>query len=94
MTKLCRFAINIGHQKKGIEKLFKVAKKLGKASTKFKDLIRTTESMSLIEKTFHGLKVFKTIIPMIPYAMYSDDKGVTKGLNKYFFKDINEENSY
>ena len=75
------------HEKKGIEKLFKVAQKLGKASIKFKDLIRTTESMSLFEKALHGLKVFKTIIPMIPYAMYSGDKGITKGLNKYFFKD-------
>ena len=82
------------HEKKGIEKLFKVAKKLGKASTKFKDLIRTTESMSLKEKAFHGLKVFKTIIPMIPYAMYSGDKGITKGLNKYFFKDKKLHNLY
>ncbi len=75
------------HEKKGIDKLFKLAKKLGKTSTKFKDMIRTTESMNLTEKIFHGLKVFKTILPMIPYAMYSGDKGVTKGLNKYFFKD-------
>jgi len=75
------------HEKKGIEKLFRVAKKIGNASEQFKFLIRTKESMGLIEKIFFSLKSFRTIIPMIPYAMYDGDKGIKKGLNKYFFKD-------
>ena len=75
------------HEKKGIEKLFRVAKRLGKSSRNFKNMIRTTESMSLTAKITHGLKVFKTIIPMLPFVMYSGDKSITRGLNKHFFKD-------
>ncbi len=74
------------NEKKGIIKFFKVAHKIGKASLEFKNLSRTTESMSLFEKIKHGLKILKTIIPMIPYALYDGDEAVTKGLNK-FFKD-------
>ncbi len=74
------------NEKKGIIKFFKVAHKIGKTSLEFKNLSRTTESMSLFEKIKHGLKILKTIIPMIPYALYDGDEAVTKGLNK-FFKD-------
>ena len=75
------------HEEKGIRKLFRVAKKIGKASERFKFMIRTKESMSIVERIIFSLNSFITIIPMIPYAMYDGDKGIKKGLNKYFFKD-------
>ncbi len=77
---------NFPHERKGIEKFFRVAKKIGIASKKFSTLMRTTESMSVLERLQKGLKTFRTIIPMIPYALYSGDKAVKKGLN-LFFKD-------
>ena len=51
------------HEKKGIIKFFKVAEKIGEASKRFKNNIRTKESMNFFEKITHGLSVFKTIIP-------------------------------
>jgi len=73
-------------EKKGIVKLFKLAKRIGKTSENFKNIIRTKESMNYIEKIKHTLKGLKIIAPIIPYVFYNGDKGITKGLNK-FFKD-------
>ncbi len=74
------------YEEKGIRKFFKAAKRIGESSKKFKNLIRTTESMNFFEKIIHNLKVFKAVVPMIPYVFYNGDKGIEKGLNT-FFKD-------
>ncbi len=72
------------HEKKGIEKFFKVAVDIAKASKRFANLMRTSETMNFFEKSIHNLKIFRAIIPMIPYALYSGNKGLEKGLNKFF----------
>ncbi|MDA3952856.1 MAG: NAD(P)-binding protein [Bacteroidales bacterium] len=72
------------NEKNGIKKFFKAAKKIGAGSLKYANLFRTDESMSGFEKIFFKLKLFKFILPLIKYVFYSGEKGVTKGLNKFF----------
>ena len=81
------------HERKGIEKFFNAAKKIGAGSLKYANLFRTDESMSGLEKVFFKLKLLKFVLPLIKYVFYSGEKGVTKGLNK-FFKDKNLHKLY
>ena len=81
------------HEKKGIGKFFNAAKKIGAGSLKYASLFRTDESMSGFEKVFFKLKLLKFILPLIKYVFYSGEKGVPKGLNK-FFKDKNLHKIY
>ena len=81
------------HEKKGIEKFFNAAKKIGAGSLKYANLFRTDESMSGFEKAFFKLKLLKFVLPLIKYVFYSGEKGVPKGLNN-FFKDKNLHKIY
>ncbi len=81
------------HEKKGVMKFFNAAKKIGVGSLKYANLFRTEESMSVFEKVFFKLKLFKFILPLIKYVFYSGEIGVPKGLNK-FFKDKNLHKLY
>ncbi len=74
------------HEEKGIRKFFYAAKKIGKGSLKYANLFRTEESMSAFEKPLFKLKLLKFVLPLIKYVFYNGEKGVPKGLNK-FFKD-------
>jgi prolycopene isomerase len=73
-------------EKKGIERFFKAAKKLGTSFKNFNSVFRSEESMSIFEKMRNKLRMLKFVIPFIPYVTYSGEKGVKKGL-KRFFKD-------
>jgi len=75
-------------EKKGIEKFFATAKKLGdimNSSQKF-FFFRAIETMGFFEKIFCLLNRLKFALSFIKYINYSGTKGVTRGLNK-FFKD-------
>ncbi|MFH1321645.1 MAG: NAD(P)/FAD-dependent oxidoreductase [Bacteroidota bacterium] len=74
------------HEKKGIQKFFNSAKKIGKSLDNFNKLFRSQKTMSFLEKVHHKLKILHFALPFIPYVRYTGDKGVTKGLNR-FFKD-------
>jgi len=80
------------HEKKGVEKLFKVAKGLGICTLEYAKLFRTDESMRFFEKLYFKIKLLKSFLPMIRYVFYSGEN-VTKGLNK-FFKDKNLHKLY
>lgn len=73
------------HEKKGIQKFFRVAKGMGVGTLAYAKMFRTDESMSLLENLRFKIKLLKFYFPLIKYVFYSGD-GVTKGLNK-FFKD-------
>lgn len=81
------------HEKKGIKRFFNAAKKIGTGSLKYANLFRTDESMSGLEKVFFKLKLLNFVLPIIKYVFYSGEKGVPKGLNK-FFKDKNLHKLY
>jgi len=81
------------HEKKGIEAFFKAARKIGEGSLKYANLFRTDESMSGVNKIIFKLKQLQFVLPLIKYVFYSGEKGVPKGLSK-FFKDENLHKLY
>jgi len=72
------------HEKKGIEKFFKAAKKIGAAFDNFSSIFRTEESMNFLERLKNKLPLIKFGMAFIPHLGYSGEKGVRKGLGKYF----------
>ncbi len=74
------------HEEKGIEKFFKAARKVAEVSNKFPKFFISNEAMSGIRKWTFSLKQLHIIYPLIKYALYGGEKGVKKGLRK-FFKD-------
>ena len=80
------------HEKKGIDKFFRVAKRMGKGTLAYANLFRTEESMGSFERFLFKIKLLKFFSPLIKYVFYSGEK-VTNGLNK-FFKDKNLHKLY
>jgi prolycopene isomerase len=72
------------HEKKGIERFFKAAWKLGNSFKHFNSIFRSEETMSLLEKWRHKLKLLKFAMPFIPYVLFTGEKGLKKGLNRFF----------
>src|SRR5579871_4227111 len=72
------------HEKKGITKFFQAAKKLGKSFNNFSAVFRSEESMSFFEKLKNKKRLLDFGIPFIPYLRYTGEKGLKKGLNKFF----------
>jgi len=72
------------HEKEGIERFFKAAKKIGHAFDNFSHYFRTEESMGFLEKMKNKLHLLKFGIAFIPYLGYTGEKGIKKGLNRFF----------
>lgn len=74
------------HEKKGVEKFFNAAKTVAKVSDNFPEFFLSYETVGGIQKIFYKLKQLRIIRPLIKYALHGGEKGVRKGLMK-FFKD-------
>lgn len=74
------------HERDGLIRFFKAAKRLGKSFNEFSKIFRTEESMTPIERMKNKLPLLKFAMPFIPFISYTGEKGLKKGLNK-FFKD-------
>ena len=72
------------HEKEGIERFFKAAKKLGHAFHNFSSIFRSEETMGFFERMSNKLNLLKFGLAFIPYLGYTGDKGIKKGLSKYF----------
>lgn len=72
--------------KEGILRFFKAAKKIGHSFKNFGNIFRSEETMAPIERMTNKLRLLKFALPFIPFITYSGDKGMKKGLKK-FFKD-------
>lgn len=70
--------------RKGIEGFFKAAKKLGKSFKNYSGVFRSEETMSFFERIKNKKKLLEFVIPFIPFIRFSGEKGLKKGLNKYF----------
>ena len=79
------FIKDFPHEKKGIEKFFKVSKKMGIASRDSSKIIRTPDTMSFFEKVKNTISKIMFIKHFIRYVWYPNEK-VPKGLD-LFFKD-------
>lgn len=69
---------------KGIIQFFRDAKKLSKSFDKYINLSRSPETMGIFNKALYGLKMLEFALPFIPHVKYTGDKGIEKGLTKYF----------
>lgn len=68
----------------GIERFFKAAKKIGEAFENFGHVFRSEETMSFWEKIRNKRKLIRFGMYFIPHLRYTGDKGIKKGLSKYF----------
>ena len=74
------------HEKKGIERFFKAAWKLGRSFRNFNSVFRSEETMTFMERMKNKFRLLEFALPFIPYITYNGEKGLKKGLNR-FFKD-------
>ncbi len=72
------------HEKKGIVKFFKDAKRVGKSMDSYTFLSRSMDSISWYNMPFYGLKMLKFALPFIPHIKYDGAGGVERGLDRYF----------
>ncbi len=72
------------HEKKGIERFFTRAKKIGNSLNSLNKIFLSEETMSFSEKLSSRLKMLKVILPFIPLVPYSGEKGLKKGLSRFF----------
>ena len=74
------------NSKDGIIRFFKAAKKIGHSFKNFGNIFRSEESMGAFEKMTNKFRLLRFAMPFIPYITYKGEKGMEKGLRK-FFKD-------
>ncbi|MGC4034855.1 MAG: NAD(P)/FAD-dependent oxidoreductase [Chitinophagaceae bacterium] len=68
----------------GIERFFKAAKKVGEAFEKFGYIFRTEETMGFWERLKNKRNLIRFGMYFIPHLRFTGDKGIKKGLSKYF----------
>jgi phytoene dehydrogenase-like protein len=73
-------------ERKGIERLFLKAKQIGRSFKHYNRIFRSEETMSFFQKIKNKLRLLEFAIPFIPWIRFSGEKGIKKGLNR-FFKD-------
>lgn len=71
-------------EKDGIDRFFRHAKKIGNSLNQLNRIFRSAETMSFPEKLRNKLNVLKVILPFLPFVTYSGEKGVKKGLSRFF----------
>jgi phytoene dehydrogenase-like protein len=72
------------HEKNGINKFFKDAKKIAKAFSDYGSNFRSIQTRNLFDVPFYGLKKAKFGLTFVPFAFYGGEEGLKKGLKKYF----------
>lgn len=73
-------------EKKGIERFFLHARKMGTSLNSLTRIFRSEETMTFWEKLHNKLRMLKVFLPFIPFVSYSGEKGLKRGLTR-FFKD-------
>lgn len=68
----------------GIERFFKAARRLAKAFREFSNVFRSGETMPFWERLGTKHKLGKFALAFLPFIRYSGEKGLKKGLAKYF----------
>lgn len=74
------------HEKEGILRFFKAAEKLGRSFKNFSTIFRSEETMTFMERMSNKRNLLKFALPFIPYIRFTGEKGIKKGLDR-FFKD-------
>lgn len=72
------------HEKDGITRFFKTAKQIGLQLHEYGSNIRSSETMTFLEKIKRSFQTLKFVFPFIPHVRFSGEEGLRKGLNRYF----------
>lgn len=72
------------NEQSGIDRFFMAAKKIGAAFNNYAKVFRTEESMDFWKKLKNKLPLIEFGTAFIPYLRFSGEKGLQKGLNKFF----------
>lgn len=72
------------NEKEGIERFFNRAKKIGEAFSKFNLIFRSSETMTVWEQIKRIPDLIKFGSAFLPYIRFTGEKGLQKGLDKYF----------
>ena len=73
-------------ERKGIERLFLKARQIGRSFEHYNRIFRTEETMTFLQKLRNKMRLLEFALPFIPWLSFSGEKGLKKGLNR-FFKD-------
>ncbi|HMQ76503.1 MAG TPA: NAD(P)/FAD-dependent oxidoreductase [Flavobacteriales bacterium] len=72
------------HERAGIERFFRDARRIGEAFAGLGTFMRTEESKDLPGKVLHLFTKLRFARPFIPHLRFSGREGVRKGLSRYF----------
>lgn len=72
------------HEKNGILRFFRDAKRISKSFERHTYLSRTMDTMNWFESAIYGLKMLRFVLPFIPHIRFDGNEGVKRGLKKYF----------
>ncbi len=70
--------------RKGIERLFLKARNIGRSFKNYNRIFRSEETMTFFQKLKNKVRLLKFAIPFIPYLSFSGEKGLKKGLSRFF----------
>ena len=71
-------------ERKGIEKLFLKARRIGRSFKNYNRIFRSEETMPFFQKLKNKFRMLEFAIPFIPYLSFSGEKGLKKGLDRFF----------
>lgn len=71
-------------EKKGINKFFSHVEELARVSYKLANFARSGQTMSPVDKVLFYTRALPAVFPLIKHLKYTGNKGVKKGLAKYF----------
>jgi phytoene dehydrogenase-like protein len=66
--------------------MFIKARRIGRSFKNYNRIFRSEETMNFFQKLRNKIRLLRFAIPFIPYLTFSGEKGLKKGLNR-FFKD-------
>jgi phytoene dehydrogenase-like protein len=71
-------------ERKGIEKLFHKARQIGRSFKNYNRIFRSEETMPFFQRLKNKFRMLEFAIPFIPYLSFSGEKGLKKGLDRFF----------
>lgn len=70
--------------RKGIERFFRKALKIGRSFKNYNRIFRSEETMTFTQKLKNKFHLLQFAIPFIPFITYSGEMGLSKGLGRFF----------
>lgn len=71
-------------EKDGLERFFSRSKRIGNSLNSLNSIFRSEATMTTWEKIRGKISLLKVILPFIPLVRFSGEKGLKRGLNKFF----------